>query len=240
MFARRLAALVFGGLPLLSAGAAESLGIHDTEPWIVTADNPVGAGVLIELNQLVFAGEAVASQQLPVRRLIIEAQTGRFDWVLLACHLSLPHHKPLNRLLTFELGVLVLGSGAVHGLPDLYGKSAAVWTARLGNLPQLEQEARITKIEINSFLSGVQMLQEQRIAAVVGSNYAIDWALARAGADPKQFRFVPIQTLEACLFANESLPTERRQTVRKRVAGMVADGSVQKILQRYRGVGTPR
>lgn len=233
-------ALLAATLLLAAVRAAESVAIHDSEPWLVLTENPVGPGALVELSDLVFAGQSVQQETLPVRRLIVESQTGRYDWVYLPCHLSLPQHESVSRVLAFDLGLLVQASSSVQGLADLQGKSVAVWTARLGNLPELEQDPGIAKVEINSFQNGVQMLQGQRVAALVGSNYVMGWTLAQIGADPKQFRFVSVLAMEGCLFANKALPAERRDYIRQRLAVLIKNGTVQQILQRYRGVNLVR
>lgn len=240
MRAFRVLVLILWLMPIAAVPAAETVAILDFEPWVVEGDKSAGPGMLIELSALTFPGEPIEPNRVPPRRMLVEATAGQFSWIFQACHVPLPQHEVVRRLLTFEQGILVTVDSTVASLTDLPGKKIAVWTARFGVLPQLEQDNRIGKVEINDLTSGTLMLQEKRVEALLITNLAIGWHLARSGIDPNQFRFIPIHTIEGCLFANKQVVQARREEVGKRIDAYIADGRIDDLTKRYQGVKLAR
>ncbi len=214
--------------------AVETVLVADMEPWLVKTENPVGPGFLIEMNTKLFPGEAIEQKYLPVRRALSEAEAGGLDWLYVGCHHPLPQHESLITYWHSAQGLLVPATSTVRGLSDLKSKTVAVWTARRGNLPALEQDAEINKIEVNSVESGIHMVQTRRVDALLIIKLVAEWHVGRMAIDPALFRYVSVENFSACLFARKALSSERKATVRARMAELVTNGTVEALLQRYR------
>ncbi len=226
--------------PPLCSHAAESVVLLDFEPWVVDSGSGVGPGFLVELTARAFAGDDIDSIRLPTRRLLAEAGAGSYDWLYMPCHIQLPQHQLVSEIARFEMGVLVLAKEELRNWQQLRGKSVAIWTARYGNNPKLAQEESINKVEINSLDSSVSMLRESRVAGVVATSHVISWQLSQMNLDPAEFRFLPIEAIGGCLFANKTMSALRRDTVQTRIEALVADGTIASLFNRYRGVDLPR
>ena len=212
--------------------AQEQMAILDTPPWYQHADG--GAqGLLPELTTLLFAEAPPALRPLPPRRLAAEFGSGALQWLYWPCHVPATQLSNLGVVVTTNYGIVVRADSAYHQLSDLRQRTVGVWTERLGMLPELETDPAISKHEVNSLDTALQMLLSRRLDAVSMANGVMNWHVRQGPWPASAFRFVPVREAQMCLFASARVPADRQQQMRARLTDASVQQQIAAIVQRY-------
>lgn len=215
-----------------SQQAPDRIAILDTPPWYFQQDN-APQGLLVDLTALLFAESAPTLQPLPPRRLAAELASGAFHWAYWPCHVAAGAFSNLGVVATTQYGIAVRADSPYQQLQDLRQHTVGVWAERLGMLPELETDPAITKHEVNSLGTALQMLINKRLDGVCLAEGVLNWHVRRGRLADSTFRFLPLRQTQMCLFASEQASSERQQHLRNTLADAAMREQIASLVGNY-------
>lgn len=205
-------------------------------PLGYVSDNGESRGLYFEIASRIAetAGFSYTNRVLPFARAITSLEHGEADMSVFFRREGNSRLVPLAAVYVLKIVAIGAQGTRFNTLVDLYGKNVAKMR-RTDYGPSFENDPAITKVETNNYLQGIVMLMEGRVDAAVGPEIGFFFAARQAGYAREHFG-PPLEVGRREVWVQASAATvdvTRQAALRAAIKTLLADGTIQKIIEKY-------